>query len=271
MRLRHVVAAVSILLAVFTAWAGFQAMDAQQCARDLRDGCASPEAYQRMVGAGVVAQVLAFLLARYFFLLGLMFVSLGLPFLVVLRHDKSDDDWIMGLVFVVVPFLLLLATPAIRKRARNIERLMAEGTEAVGTVLSVGDTGVTINHNPQVRLRFRIEPVDGGAAFEAEKSVVVSRVGIPRPGDRFPVFFDPADPTDWIFGVGTPDATAHPRLRGLWERTQGVSGQRLPAPTETSGDVVAALTALNEQHLRGEIDAAGYAERSAALLRTTPR
>jgi hypothetical protein len=39
---------------------------------------------------------------------------------------------------------------------------------------------------------------------------------------------------------------------------------------QTSAGVVAALTALNEQHLRDEIDAAEYAARSTTLLGTTP-
>src|SRR3954467_4049677 len=73
------------------------------------------------------------------------------------------------------------------------------GARGVGVVLNVQDTGVTMNDNPRVQMTFRIEPLDGGPAFEAEKTKVVSRVQIPRAGDRYPVWYDAADPATWAF------------------------------------------------------------------------
>ncbi len=48
--------------------------------------------------------------------------------------------------------------------------LAENGTKAVGTIVNVQDTGVTINDvNVRVALRLGIEPLDGSAPFEADK------------------------------------------------------------------------------------------------------
>ena len=44
-----------------------------------------------------------------------------------------------------------------------------------------------------MKLHFRIDPVDGTAPFEAQKTTTVNRVQIPPIGARYPVFYDPAD------------------------------------------------------------------------------
>jgi hypothetical protein len=74
------------------------------------------------------------------------------------------------------------------------KKLLAEGTQAQAVVLGVSDTGVTINENPRVKLTLQVQP-EGGAPFEATKTVTVSRVAIPRAGDSFIVRYDPADPS----------------------------------------------------------------------------
>ena len=45
-----------------------------------------------------------------------------------------------------------------RKKAGN---LVANGSRGVGTITDIQDTGMTINDDPRVRLRFRVEPLDG--------------------------------------------------------------------------------------------------------------
>ena len=68
-------------------------------------------------------------------------------------------------------------------------------------MLDVQDTGTTVNDNPRVKMKFRVEPLDGGDAFDATKTKTVSRVAIPRRGDRYPVWYDRQDPTTWAFGT----------------------------------------------------------------------
>ncbi|CAG0935805.1 hypothetical protein TFLX_04655 [Thermoflexales bacterium] len=79
----------------------------------------------------------------------------------------------------------------------NYRRLKAHGVEAEATILSISDTGATVNKNPYVKLRLRVEPL-GIAAYETEVKAMVSRISIPRPGDGVRVKFDPNKPEDVI-------------------------------------------------------------------------
>jgi hypothetical protein len=75
----------------------------------------------------------------------------------------------------------------------HYRRIKAHGVEADATILAVSDTGVTLNKNPYVRLRLRVQP-PGMAMYETEVKAMVSRVSIPRPGDGVRVKFDPDKP-----------------------------------------------------------------------------
>jgi len=85
-----------------------------------------------------------------------------------------------------------------RKKAEN---LMQTGAKGVGTIVGVRDTGMTINDNPRVVVSFRIDPLDGTPAFQADKKVTVSRVAIPQAGQRFPVWFDAEDHSSFMYAM----------------------------------------------------------------------
>jgi hypothetical protein len=72
------------------------------------------------------------------------------------------------------------------------KRILSEGAQAQAVVLSVEDTGMTINDNPRVKLTLQVQP-EGEMPFEVTKKTTVSRVAIPRIGDTFLVRYDPAD------------------------------------------------------------------------------
>ena len=77
--------------------------------------------------------------------------------------------------------------------ARAIQKV---GEPAQATVLQVWDTGVTVNDDPVIGLRVRVERA-GQSPYEAViKKSLVSRVHIPQfqPGSRVPVKVDPKDP-----------------------------------------------------------------------------
>jgi hypothetical protein len=80
-----------------------------------------------------------------------------------------------------------------RRKSERAAALVQHGKRCRGSVMSVDDTGVTINDNPRVKITVRAEP-DGEAPFTIEKTSVVPRVNIPRAGDRCVVFYDPGDP-----------------------------------------------------------------------------
>ena len=66
------------------------------------------------------------------------------------------------------------------------------GLEATAQVLSVTDTGATINMNPVVELKLHVIPATG-AAFEATARTLVSRIAVPRKGDRIRIKYNPSD------------------------------------------------------------------------------
>lgn len=90
-----------------------------------------------------------------------------------------------------------------RKRAEN---LFHTGAKGAGTVIQVRDTGMTVNNNPRVKMTFRVEPLHGGPALDLTKTKTVSRVQIPRPGERYPVWYDAQDPSNWAYATIADDA-----------------------------------------------------------------
>jgi hypothetical protein len=91
-------------------------------------------------------------------------------------------------------FLIFFIECVITKNYKYVNRI---GEPAEAVVLDISDTGITINDNPKVRLKLKVYPKDG-EPFEAAVSQVVSRVTIPRVGDRVYVKFDPDNPSNVI-------------------------------------------------------------------------
>ncbi|MGO8798047.1 MAG: hypothetical protein ACLQJL_03045 [Roseiarcus sp.] len=75
----------------------------------------------------------------------------------------------------------------------------AEGPDGVrcsAKVLAVADTGVTIDEDPVAQLTLLVSPPPGAPPFDATIEATVSRLAIPRNGDRLPVVCDPLRPAD---------------------------------------------------------------------------
>ncbi|HST84568.1 MAG TPA: hypothetical protein VLL08_22715 [Kineosporiaceae bacterium] len=73
------------------------------------------------------------------------------------------------------------------------QTLLETGSAGVAVVLALTDTGTTISDDPVVHLTVRVSPADGSADFTAEFDRLVSRLEIPRPGDCYPIRYDPED------------------------------------------------------------------------------
>lgn len=77
--------------------------------------------------------------------------------------------------------------------AKLKERLMREGIRTKATVLSVQDTGVTINEiYPVVKIELAVKAGDR-LPFNATVETMISRVSIPRQGDVVEVLYNPAN------------------------------------------------------------------------------
>lgn len=137
-------------------------------------------------------------------------------------------------------------------RGKRKRRLEEAGVTAQAQVLSVQDTGMTVNNNPRVKITLAVSPTDGSAPFEVSTKHTVSRVAIPRAGDVYMVRYDPEDHDNFAFEAG------------------GGAGAAAPADLDavSAGDIASAASASMDQVQRGsaaELLATG--QRMTAILR----
>ena len=154
-----------------------------------------------------------------------------------------------------------------KEKAAN---LMASGAKGIGTVVSVQDTGMTVNDNPRVQMVFRIEPLDGSPAFEATKKKVVSRVEVPRSGDRYPVWYDVQDPSTWAYATISAEE-GREQIRQLFGDVANTltgfgSGVAAPAAAPAAPDPIEQVKKLAELHEAGVLSDAEFAAKKAELL-----
>ena len=76
-------------------------------------------------------------------------------------------------------------------------QLMATGLGGTAEVLSIADTGALINYNPVVKLRLKVTP-QYGPEFETEIETAVSKIAVPRAGDKLNVKYNPANTSELI-------------------------------------------------------------------------
>ena len=154
-----------------------------------------------------------------------------------------------------------------KKQAAN---LLETGLKGAGTVISVQDTGMTVNDNPRVKMVFRVEPLDGGAPFDAEKTRTVSRVEIPRQGDRYPVWYDAEDPSGtWAYATIADDSGRESMRQMFGEVAETFVGMNAPAAPAGPGgaqDTVEQLKTLADLHSQGLLTAEEFATQKAKLL-----
>lgn len=112
----------------------------------------------------------------------------------------------LWLALIIIFISLLIALPVVlfsgylvwrlfKNSARN-RQILATGEAAQAIIISVADTGVTVNNSPQARLTLEVRPV-GRQPFMAETTFLVGRLqtGMIMPGMSVQVRFDPADPS----------------------------------------------------------------------------
>ena len=156
-----------------------------------------------------------------------------------------------------------------RGKKEKAKQLFETGSKGVGVVIRVQDTGMTMNDDPRVRMTFRIEPLDGGAPFEAEKTKTVSRVAVPRAGERYATWYDPADPTSWAYATIDNDQ-GREQIRQMFgpaaETLTGVGDPSAPAAAPVAADPLDRLKKLDELRASGLLTEAEFDEKKAKLL-----
>ena len=154
-----------------------------------------------------------------------------------------------------------------KSKKEKAQDLMATGSKGVGTVVSVRDTGMTVNDNPRIEMVFRVEPLDGSPAMDLTKKTTVSRVEIPRQGDRYPVWYDPTDTDTWAYAT-VADDSGRESLRQMFGAAADtfVGMGAPPAPAPAGQDVAAQLTQLADLKSQGLLTDEEFEAQKAKLL-----
>jgi len=71
--------------------------------------------------------------------------------------------------------------------------LAQNGADASAVVVSVTDTGATVNMNPVVVLQLKVTTA-AGVPFDLTTQTMVSRIAVPRAGDAIKIKYNPANP-----------------------------------------------------------------------------
>ena len=71
--------------------------------------------------------------------------------------------------------------------------LAQNGADASADVVMVQDTGATVNMNPVVLIQMKVTPA-AGAPFDVTTQTMVSRIAVPRAGDKVKIKYNPANP-----------------------------------------------------------------------------
>ena len=84
------------------------------------------------------------------------------------------------------------------KNAMNMadasNQLAVTGVPATAEVKAIQDTGALINFNPVVKLTLNVVP-QFGVPFETITETMVSKIAVPRVGDKINIKYNPANPS----------------------------------------------------------------------------
>ena len=78
------------------------------------------------------------------------------------------------------------------KNYTDTGNLAQTGMHATAEVLTIADTGALINFNPVVKMNLNVTP-QFGQAFQVEVETAVSKIAIPRVGDKINIKYNPAN------------------------------------------------------------------------------
>ncbi|GAA3218272.1 SHOCT domain-containing protein [Actinocorallia longicatena] len=228
--------------------------------------CAEDTAsYVPFLPVGIIVSVISIFFGARLVFAG-VFLAIGAGAVTV--TGAGSFPTLFGGGFLLFGVLALVGAAAMKgasaQAVARTNNLVAEGSPAVGTVLSVRDTGVRINDNPRVHLRVLIEPEGNGyPSFEAEKTVTMPLVQPILVGSRYPVLFLPKQQGEFGLITDITDISAVPAgLRPVVQRLRAeASGP--PAPRQSLSDEIAKLDAL---HREGALTVQEFHDAKARLL-----
>ena len=161
---------------------------------------------------------------------------------------------ILGVIFLPMGLAPLPFAFRGSRKVSQFARLAAHARTCPGVVMSVDDTGMTVGDNPSVRFTVRAEP-PGEAPFTIVKTAVVSRVKIPRVGDRCTVYYDP---TNREAGSSITFAAAAPVYTPPYAS--------VPQPAAADEDPLEKIAALGQLRDRGLVTPEEFEAQKKRLL-----
>jgi hypothetical protein len=127
----------------------------------------------------------------------------------VLATAGSMGMVVTAIIVVVFGGMFYLFYRLFFKPMINAARLQKTGLPGTAKILEVRDTGVTINNNPQVKLKLEVKD-NLGQRYNAECRVLVSRINpnAYAAGMEIPVKIDPKDPENVVIDFSGVDKTS---------------------------------------------------------------
>lgn len=83
------------------------------------------------------------------------------------------------------------------KKYSDYNNVAATGLPATAEVLSIADTGALVNFNPVVKMKLNVTP-QFGPAFQTEVETPVSKIAIPRVGDKLSIKYNAANTSEIV-------------------------------------------------------------------------
>lgn len=133
-----------------------------------------------------------------------------------------------GIMFISIAFSILVVVIVLaslkksgafgmsKKKQEQALQLTQTGTKARAWIMAIQPTGMVVNNiNIQCDVTFRLDPIHGGQPFDVQKRMLLAQTSMPRIGDCWPSWFNPANPQE--FAVGQPNAMTPESIATLRE------------------------------------------------------
>jgi hypothetical protein len=98
--------------------------------------------------------------------------------------------------------ITVFAIRFIRKTVGPNRGVLQDGIPAQARIVSVRQTGVMLNNQPQIAFELEVQP-PGGTPYQAQAKAVIPMIHIPQfqPGAEVPVKIHPSDPTQVVMDI----------------------------------------------------------------------
>lgn len=144
-------------------------------------------------------KILLYIVIALSILIGIGSAAAGIYVSASASPGWDSGEFMMGVIFPIGMLLFFVIVfglafrPLITSKiaaSKMRKQLRMTGVKGTARILSVQDTGITINNSPFAKVTIEVKP-----GITAEFSTTVGRLNIPREGDMIEVVYDPSNPS----------------------------------------------------------------------------